>query len=240
MKNSDLEGKIAIVTGGKGGLGSAIVQRLAGEGMHVASFDRTPGAIPGLDADSRANVVSIQVDVANEASVATAFDRVESKMGKPSVLVNAVGGFLPSKPLSEISLDEWNRMFDMNLTCTFLCSREAIRRMSGTSFGRIINVSAMVGIHPMPGRIPYAISKAGVTMLTDLLAQELRKTSITVNAVAPSILDTEANRQSMPDADHDTWVRPSDIADMVVWLCSEAARPFSGTTFKAFGGVGHY
>lgn len=236
MKHSNLSGKVAVVTGGTGGLGSVIVERLVQEGARVATFDRTADR----KENSNEEIIRIQTDVTDESSVSEGFDEVGTRLGIPSVLVNTVGGFLPSKPLSEVTIDDWNRMMTLNLRSAFLCCREAVRRMPTSSYGRIISISAMVGVYPSRGRIPYAISKAGVNLLTELLAQELAQTAITVNAVAPSIIDTPANREAMPGDDHSRWVKPSEIADLIVWLCSEAGRSFSGTTVRAFAGIRHY
>jgi len=95
----------------------------------------------------------------------------------------------------------------------------------------------MTGFIPSPGRAPYAISKAGVSMLTDIAAQEQKGTGITINAIAPSIIDTPTNRQSMPDEDFRRWVKPENIADTVCYLCSDAAGDVTGTTIKVFGGL---
>ena len=128
-------------------------------------------------------------------------------------------------------------MMNINLKSTFLSTKEALRRMVAHSYGRIINISALTGVRPLPERIPYTISKASVSLLTELAAQEVKGTGITVNAIAPSIITTPANLASMPGEDTSKWVTPDQIADIVSYLCSPAAAAVTGTTIRAFGGV---
>jgi NAD(P)-dependent dehydrogenase (short-subunit alcohol dehydrogenase family) len=109
--------------------------------------------------------------------------------------------------------------------------------MKGQAYGRITNISAMVGFSPAPGRAPYAVSKAGVSLLTEIVAQEVKGSGITVNAIAPSIIATQANIESMPGEDSSKWVTPDQIADLACYLCSSAAGSITGTTVKAYGGV---
>ena len=227
-----LHGNIAVVTGGSGGLGREVVRTLLQAGASVHVFEQSRSRAEKVFESDRIGVTVHEVNVLDERSLAQAYDA----LGKPDILVNTVGGFLPSKPLVEVTLDEWNRMMNLNLTSVFLSCREFLRR-SDLSYGRIFNISAMVGLSPAPNKIPYAVSKAGVTLLTELLARELKGTGITVHAFAPSIILTEANRESMPEADTSAWVRPESIADMIVVLCGKAAGSFSGTTIQAYGGV---
>lgn len=110
-------------------------------------------------------------------------------------------------------------------------------RLKGQAYGRIINISAMAGLGPSPGRTVYAISKAGVSLLTDCVAQEVKGSGITVNAIAPSIIATRANMDSMPGEDSSKWATPEQIADLVCYLCSSSAGSITGTTIEAHGGV---
>jgi NAD(P)-dependent dehydrogenase (short-subunit alcohol dehydrogenase family) len=109
--------------------------------------------------------------------------------------------------------------------------------MKNQKYGRIVNISAMVGLNPSPGRSAYAISKSAVSLFTDIVGQEQKGSGITINAIAPSIIDTPANRISMPEEDFNRWVKPEHIADIICYLCSEAASDVTGTTIKAFGGM---
>ena len=226
-----LRGKIAIVTGGTGALGSAIVQRFLDEGiMIVASVTK------GQKSPS-AGLTYLGADVTNEADVKALFAECWKRHGRTDILVNTVGGYLPSKPLQEISVEEWDRMMGINLKSAFLCTREALRAMKDQPYGRVVNISAMVGLRPTPGRIPYAVSKSGVSLLNEVVARELKVSGITVNAIAPGTLDTESNREWVSQEDLRRLVPLKSIADMICFLCSPEAQFVSGTTLRASGGM---
>lgn len=226
-----MKGKTVVVTGAAGGVGSALVRRFLAEGMNVVGSVRREGE------KLEQGAISVQADVTNEQEVKKLFDAVEKQFGSPDFVVNTVGGFLPSKRFSDVTEEEWMSMMKINLTTAFLCTREAVRRMTKTKPGSIVNFSAMVGLEPTAGKTPYAVSKAAVSVLTEAVARELRGTKISINAIAPGIVATEANKESMPDADAGKWVTLESIGDLVVWLCSEKSAAVSGTTFKAYGGL---
>ena len=165
------------------------------------------------------------------------FDAVLKKFGQIDILVNTVGGFVPGKPVAQTTLENWDKMMTLNLRSTFLCIREALRRMEHKAYGRIISITAMTALTPSAGKSAYAISKAGIVMLTEIAAREMRGSGITVNAIAPSIILTKANVEEMPGEDSRTWVKPEDIAETICYLCSEAAGSITGTTLRASGGV---
>lgn len=230
------QGKTVLVTGGSGALGSVIVQRFLAEQAKVA-LSYLSGKEMDRVKEKIGQSLAVQADVTKEADVVKLFDVVAKQFKRIDIVVNTVGGFLARKPVVEVSLEEWDLMMNMNLKSAFLCTREALRRMKGQPYGRIVNMSAMVGLAPSPSRAPYAISKSAVSLLTDLAAQEVKGSGITVNAIAPSIIKTEANLASMPDEDSKKWVRPEEIADLICYLCSDAGGALTGTTLKAYGGV---
>jgi len=220
-------GKNAIVTGGTGGVGSVIVQRLMDEGVRVIA------TVTG-DAESLVRgAIPAKADVTNERDVENLFTMAKKEFGSVEIVVNTVGGYLEQKPVAEVSLDEWETMMGKNLRSAFLCTRSALRAMKGQSYGRIVNFSARIGLRPTAGRAPYAVSKAGVSLLTEIASMEMQGSGITVNAIAPGIIATLANRKSMPDADMRTWVSPESIADLICWLCSDHGSAVTGTTLKA-------
>ena len=234
---SDLTRRIALVTGGTGALGSVIADRLSSEGALVTATFLSEQSTNRLPQTMRERVKFIKVDMTHESQVKSLYDSILSASSRVDIVVNTIGGFLPRKPLTEVTVEEWDLMMNINLRTTFLSTREALLRMQGQAYGRIINISAMVGLSPSPGRAPYAISKAGVSMLTDLTAQEVKGSGITVNAIAPSIIATKSNIASMPQEDSSKWVTPEQIADLVCYLCSSAAGSITGTTVKAYGGL---
>ncbi|MBM4160541.1 MAG: SDR family oxidoreductase [Ignavibacteria bacterium] len=232
-----LRRKYALITGGTGALGSAIAQRLTEEGTTVFASYLLEKELALLAEPLRNRLTLVKADVTDESQVVSLYDALLTKAAHIDIVVNTVGGFLPRKPLTEVSMSEWDLMMNINLKSAFLSTREALRRMQGQPYGRIVNISAMVGLSPAAGRAPYAISKAGVSLLTEIVAQDVKGTGITVNAIAPSIIVTPANLTSMPDEDSSKWVKPEEIADLVCYLCSWAAGAITGTTIKAYGGV---
>jgi len=232
-----LSEKVALVTGGTGALGSVIAGRLVREGATVFVSFLDEKELRWLPQDFKTSVATLKADMTNEAQVKLLYDEIISRSSHIDIVVNAVGGFLPRKPITEVSLAEWEFMMNINLKSAFLSTRESLRRMKGQTYGRIINLSAMAGLNPTAGPAPYAISKAGVSLLTEIVAQEQKGSGITLNAVAPSIIATPANLASMPDEDSSKWVKPEEIADLISYLCSPAAGAITGTTFKAYGGV---
>jgi NAD(P)-dependent dehydrogenase (short-subunit alcohol dehydrogenase family) len=177
----------------------------------------------------------LQVDVTDEKQVEHAFHMVMKRSGRLDLVVNTVGGYLPAKPICDVSEAEWDSMITMNLKSAFLCTREAARRMKSVGEGRIVNISALASVRPSLNRAPYVISKSGVNLLTELAAQELKGSGISVFAIAPSIIDTEANRASMPHEDRRAWVSPEEIADLIVFLSSAHGASLTGTVFKMGG-----
>jgi NAD(P)-dependent dehydrogenase (short-subunit alcohol dehydrogenase family) len=232
-----LTDKIALVTGGTGALGSVIALRLSSQVARVTATYRNEKDLSTLSGSFKKSVALVKADVTIERDVIELYRGIISTSSRIDIVVNAVGGYLPRKPLTEVSLDDWDRMMSINLKSTFLSTREALRRMDGQPYGRIINLSAMVGLSPSPGRTAYAISKAGVSLLSDLAAQEVKGRGITVNAIAPSIIATQANIEAMSGEDSSKWVTPDEIADLICYLCSSAAGSITGTTVKAYGGM---
>ncbi len=232
-----LTDRIAFVSGGTGALGSVVAERLCAEGCMVYASHRHEADLLHLPASLQRELRTFKADMTDESQVKRLYDTIVSRSSRIEIVVNAVGGYLPQKPLIDVSLEEWDLMMNLNLKSAFLSTREALRHMGGQSYGRIVNISAMTGVRPLPERIPYAISKASVSLLTDLVAQEVKGTGITVNAIAPSIIATPANLASMPGHDTSQWVTPVQIADSILYLCSPAAAVINGTTIRVFGGL---
>ena len=235
----EFAGRHVVVTGGTGELGSAVVEILveAGAVCHVPAHGRPASArLIGLP-DDRVHLTP-GVDLSDEGSVIAFYERVPSLWAS----VHCAGGFTMS-PLAETPLSEFSRMMSINGLSCFLCSREAVRRIrdakrtGGSGEGRIVNVAALSAVEPSrgAGRIAYAASKAVVAALTQGLAEEVAKEGIWVNAVAPSILDTPANRRSMPGADFALWPRIEEVAATIVFLASPQNRSTRGAVAPVFG-----
>jgi NAD(P)-dependent dehydrogenase (short-subunit alcohol dehydrogenase family) len=179
----------------------------------------------------------VEADVSDEVSVKEFVAHVMKKFGRVDFLVNLAGGYAGGKPIADVSLQEWEGMLELNLKTAFLMSRETLAPMLKQKFGRIITIAAMPAITSGAKKGPYAIAKRGVIALTETIADEVKGSGVTANAIAPSIIATDANKASMPDADFRRWVEPDELADLVLFLCSDAARSINGNTIKVFGGV---
>ncbi|HEU0215833.1 MAG TPA: SDR family NAD(P)-dependent oxidoreductase [Stellaceae bacterium] len=229
-------GAHVVVTGGTGALGSAVVGRLrqAGAVCHVTNF--VAAELDHFPHKSDSGVhVSTGIDLADEAAVTRFY------AGLPSLWasIHIAGGFAMA-PVAETSGADFAAQFRMNALSCFLCSRAAVGAIrAGGKGGRIVNVAARPGIEPRlgAGMVAYAASKGAVATLTQALGEELAGEGIWVNAVAPSILDTPANRAAMPDAPHDRWVAPDAIAELIVFLASPDNRVTRGAVVPVYAGV---
>lgn len=215
----DLNGRHIVVTGGTGALGRAVVGRLldAGASLHLPVFPA--GSLDGFPhADDARLAARDGVDLTDEAAVQSFYADLPPLWGS----VHLAGGFAMA-PLVQTDAAAFQEMIDMNLRSCFLCCRAAVAAISASSKGgRIVNVAARPGVEPRTGggMAAYTASKAGVAALTMALGEELADEGILVNAVAPSIIDTPANRDAVPDADHARWPTPEEIAETIAFLVS--------------------
>jgi len=231
----DLTGRHVIITGGAGALGTAVVARFlaAGATCHVPTIDDGPGSLglPGARYIPRINL-------GEEQAV------VDLYAGLPGLWasVHLAGGFSWNR-LEDTKSSDVRAQFEMNAMTCFLCSREAVKRMRARAAdasdselgGRIVNVGSRATLIPSTGMAAYAMAKAAVQALTTQLAEELRDERILVNAVLPSIIDTPFNRASMPDADHDRWPKPADIAEAALFLACPSNSLTSGALIPVYG-----
>ena len=212
-----------IVTGGFGALGQIVAKAFSDEGDKVARIDFAPEAASKL-----AGALDIGgVDLTDQAATRVALDRVVKALGGIDVLVNIAGGFT-WETLEDGSIDSWARMQSMNLMTAATITKLALSELKQASEGRIINIGAGAAVKTGMGMGAYAASKSGVHRLTEALAEEVAGTSLTVNAILPSIIDTPTNRKDMPDADFSDWVQPGAIADVIMFLASPASRAITG------------
>ena len=235
-----LENRVAIISGGTGALGRAVADHFVDAGARLASPWVVEPEVPMLkqrlgNRFSDANVLLKRVDVGDEAQIASFVNDVTTKFGKVDILVNLVGGFWGGKSIAETSQAEWQAMFDMNVKPTFLCCRAVVPAMKKNSYGRIVSVSSRTGLLGAGDFAAYAVAKGAIATFTVSLAEEVLPDNVLVNAIAPSTIDTEANRAAMPKAKHENWVKPEDIARTIAFLCSEENRVTSGTVVPVYG-----
>ena len=212
-----------IVTGGFGVLGQAVAEAFANRGDKVARIDfAQEAASPVAGALDIGGVNLTDVDATQSA-----LDKVAAAHGGIDVLVNVAGGFT-WETLEQGTLDSWAKMQAMNLMTNATITKLALPALKAANRGHIVNIGAGAALKAGMGMGAYSASKSGVHRLTEALAEELAGTSVTVNAVLPSIIDTPANRRDMPDADVSQWVKPEAIADVILFLASPAARAVTG------------
>lgn len=228
-----LRNRNIVVTGAAGALGSAVVDELvrAGARCYAPCYEpEIPSSLRERASDHV--IVTAGVDLANESNVTEFYASLPPLWAS----IHLAGGFRMA-PITGTALDDFLAMFRSNATTCFLCCREAVRAMraGGDNGGRIINVSGRPAIVPTAGMVAYATSKAAVASMTQCLAQETKNDGILVNAIVPSIIDTPANREAMPDADHSTWPTPEQIARTIVFLASEDSQLTTGTLIPVYG-----
>jgi NAD(P)-dependent dehydrogenase (short-subunit alcohol dehydrogenase family) len=214
--------RTALITGATGGLGGAVVERFAAEGWDVVGVDKRPG-------EDRGSVRFLEADLFDQAEVERAVGAAGDDL---HAVVNLVGGFAAAGRVHETPIEEFERQFTLNLRPTYLVTAAAIPRMSG---GTIVCVGTRAALRPFPGAAGYVASKAALLAFVRALDAEYRDEGIRVNAVLPSVIDTPANRDSMPDADHGTWVPPAQIADVIHFLSTDASAPVSGAEIPVYG-----
>jgi NAD(P)-dependent dehydrogenase (short-subunit alcohol dehydrogenase family) len=234
-----LSGKVAIVTGGAGALGSAVVRALLEAGAAVAVPHRGPGELEalreGLGIAPGAPLHGAPVDLVDEAAVDAYYRQVAADFGGVDILVNVAGGFAGGEPVHESGWALWQRQLDTNLKTAVISSAAAARLMIARGGGAIVNVGTRTAAQSGRNLAAYAASKRAVLQLTEAMAAELRDHDITVNAILPSTIDTPANRSGSPGADFSRWVRPEEIARVVLFLVGPDARIISGAHIPVYG-----
>jgi 3-oxoacyl-[acyl-carrier protein] reductase len=226
-----MEGKIVVVTGASGALGKVVVACALAKGAKVAAIDHAASAV-------RPTAERIEfggVDLTDATQARTAIDAAAAHFGRLDALINIAGGFAFETAI-EGDPKTWQRLYALNVLTALNASRSAIPHLAVSGAGRIVNVGAMGAIQAGAGMGPYAASKAGVHRLTEALAAEW-KGKITVNAVLPSTIDTAANRASMPTADFSKWVQPEELAEVILFLASDAASAVTGALLPVQGRV---
>jgi len=226
-----MHGKVIVVTGASGALGKVVAETALARGAKIAGVDHAKSEI--TDTPDRMELGG--VDLSDAAQAKQAIDAVAAHFGRLDVLLNIAGAF-SFETIAEGDPKTWARLYTINVLTALNASRAAIPHLAGSGAGRIVNIGAMGALQAGSGMGPYAASKAGVHRLTEALANEW-KGKVTVNAVLPSIIDTEANRKSMPKADFSNWVQPLELAEVILFLASDAASAVTGALIPVAGRV---
>ncbi|WP_434665594.1 SDR family NAD(P)-dependent oxidoreductase [Paraburkholderia sp. A3BS-1L] len=243
------DSRIAVVTGGAGGIGRAIGARLQRDGHRVALWDLDgDAASQAAAALPEGTAIGVRVDVTDESSVAAAMQATLARFGALHVLVNSAGATGPVANVSDCDLTAWQRCIDVNLRSVFLCSRAAVPPMREAGFGRIVNLASIAGKEGNPQMSAYSAAKAGVIAFTKSMGKELALTPIRVNCVAPAVIETPLLQQMTAEAlvaslDRIPMRRAGTVgeaANLVAWLSSDQCSFSSGATFDLSGGRATY
>ena len=226
-----MNGKVVVVTGASGALGKVVAEVSLARGARVAGIDHAASQIPAT-----ANRTELGgVDLSDPGQAKKAIDAVAAHFGRLDALINIAGGFA-FEAIAEGDPKTWQRMYALNVLTALNASQSAIPHLEASGAGRIVNIGAMGALQAGAGMGAYAASKAGVHRLTEALAAEW-KGRITVNAVLPSTIDTPANRASMPKADFKKWVTAEELAEVILFLVSDAASAITGALLPVSGRV---
>ena len=222
--------QVAIVAGAGGALGHATTATLAASGLTVVAVDRNEHALRELPKGVRREVA----DTTDSAVATRLIDRIAGEVGPPGVLVNTIGAFRPGDALTTTP-ETLQLMIDVNLGPALWLSQAVTPHMRQQGSGAIVHIAARPGIEPSGGMAAYSVSKAALVHLTRILDVELRPHGIRVNAIAPQLLDTPANRATLPEEAMAHAVAPEAIAEVIAFLVSDAAAPVSGAVLPAYG-----
>ena len=227
-------GKVVVVAGGTGGLGRAVSLAFLDEGAKVVvpyhsekEFAELRRAATGRESQ----LIGRALDILDEGAVA----KLVEEIGRIDVLVNTVGAYVGGVELWKLTPADFDRMLNLNLRTGYLLARAVVPGMLKRGGGAVVNVSAKAAVDHGAGASAYAASKAATLAMMDSLAADTRGTGVRVNSVLPSIIDTKANRDAMPDAKFDAWPKPEDIAKVILFLASDAAKVVHGAAVTVYG-----
>jgi NAD(P)-dependent dehydrogenase (short-subunit alcohol dehydrogenase family) len=236
------EPRVAVVTGGAGGLGTAIARRLQDDGMTVAAADLDAGSV------SVDGALAVELDVANPASVDAMVRTVAERLGPIDVLINNAGIAGPSAPLAEYPIEDWHQVLAVNLFGVFHCTRACLPAMIARGYGRIVNIASVAGKDGNADMSAYSASKAGVIALTKSVGKETARTGVLVNCVVPGVMEagltvktTEEERQLfLSRVPMGRMGQPEELAELVSWLASPRCSFSTGAAYDLTGGRAVY
>lgn len=234
----DFSDHVVVVTGAAGNLGSAVAKAFEAAGARLVLVDHKPERLPRLFpelADAEDHYLAASVDLTDEAAVQEMVKEALKRFGRIDVLVNVAGGYWGGTPVHETSLDKWDFMFNLNARTAFVASKAVIPAMLEQGRGKIVNVGSRAALKGGAKAAAYSASKSVVMRLTESMSAELKKSGINVNCVLPGTIDTPQNREAMPKADIGRWVSPEALADVILFLASDAARAVHGAAVPVYG-----
>ncbi len=237
---SGSEVRVALITGGTGGLGTVVTRMFAEAGWQVVLTDLDPESLPQHTERLRAGetpraIIRQRADVTDPAQAARLVELALAHHGRLDALLNLVGGFVAGTKLADMpDLGPWEKMWRLNVLSAVVMCRAVIPAMRERGWGRIVNVGSRHAQRPAAKATAYGASKAALVNFTQALAQEEKGAGINVNAVLPGTIDTPANRQAMPNADFSKWVTPAQLGEVFLFLCSPQAQAITGAAIPVY------
>jgi NAD(P)-dependent dehydrogenase (short-subunit alcohol dehydrogenase family) len=238
MKDYDFEGKVVLITGGTGSLGREVCLAFLKSNTVAAITHVTDKEIPQLESalgDLMKKAMLLKADIGDEQQVKNLVSAVMKKYGRIDILINVVGGYIGGKKVTEMTEKEWDLMMNLNLKTAFLISKHVVEQMVRQGSGKVVHVAARLGLKGIGGNSAYGASKSGLIRLVESLSDEVKDKNINVNCILPSIIDTGANRKDMPNADFSKWVKPSEIAQAMLFLASDDSKSIHGSAMPVYG-----
>jgi len=226
-----MKGKVVLVTGADGGLGTHVTRAFLETGATVLGASR---AIQQSAFDS-SNFTAFRAEVSTREGAQVLMDQIIARFGRLDVLAHTVGGFAGGQSLAEIDDATFQQMFDLNLNSVFQMLRLAIPHLRKTGNGRIIAIGSRAAVEPGAGIGAYSASKAAMVSLIKTAALENKDAGLTANVILPGTMDTPGNRKAMPNANTSKWVQPESIASLITWLAGDAGKDVNGAVIPVYG-----
>jgi NAD(P)-dependent dehydrogenase (short-subunit alcohol dehydrogenase family) len=236
--NINFSDKIVLVSGGTGGLGNAVSLAFLGEGARVVVTYRKEAEYAALKIAAGAQAAALKgslVDVTDERASAELVNGIVARHGRLDALVNTVGGYAGGVPLWQLETKVFDAMLSLNLRSGYALARAVLPAMLEQRHGSVVNVAAKAAFDHGAGAAAYAASKAAAVALMDSLAADTKGTGVRVNSILPSIIDTATNRRAMPNGDFPAWPKPKEIAQIILFLCSDNAAAIHGASVPVYG-----
>lgn len=230
--------KTLVITGGTGGLGTALVRRLVDQDYRLAISYLLPDEAQRFETEfdaDHANIMLVRVDATNAEAINSFFKEVTDKWGNIQGLCSLVGGWAGGRDVEETDDVRFERMIDLNLRSAFYSVRAALPHLKANDWGRIVLVGSKGAVDNPPSQAAFNIAKAGVVALGQTVAQELDGTGVTANVLMPSVIDTAATRESLPYADYVNWPTPDEIAAVAEFLLTEDSGVMNGALIPVYG-----
>jgi NAD(P)-dependent dehydrogenase (short-subunit alcohol dehydrogenase family) len=231
----DFSGKVVLITGGTGALGRAVAQAFGTSNATTVVTYIIDEEREDVKAKIKTIAELVKADITKEDHAKKLVSHVINTYDRIDVLVNVVGGYLGGKAVAELDETEWDKMMNMNLKSAFLVSKHVIPLMVSAKHGKMVHISSRTGLKSDGYDSAYSASKSGLIRLVESISEEVKEHGINVNCILPSTIDTEANRKAMPNSDFSKWVKTGDLANLVLFLCSDEAKVINGAAIPAYG-----